>query len=180
MLTVSIKAYVRAYKTIVLLIQVPNTYLKMLMVTQLTVGNYLMCGNVLLFQYTALNTDSWLFIHDEAPVLCTVYNNSDFIISCSVYLTQSEVPSTSALFGTRAEETTANRNILDLAAEEKQTQGSVSKAVAWDWHTVIFAHIQFTETRSMASLEGNRHRVYERRVERSMIFIWRYYTELFD
>ena len=35
---------------------------------------------------------------------------------------------------------------------------------------ITFAHIQFTKTQNMASLEGNRHRVYERRVVRGMIF----------
>lgn len=55
----------------------------MLMLLQLTIGNYsyLICSNVLLFWCSALNTESWLFIHDEAPVLYIVYNYNDFTFS---------------------------------------------------------------------------------------------------
>ena len=154
---------------------------EMLMLLQLTIGNYsyLICSNVLLFWCSALNTESWLFIHDEAPVSYIVYNYNDFTFSY-IYIQHRVKGSFHIFFILRPE--LKKQPLLGTypsCGRGKTDSENGSKGCYLKVTHIAFAHIQLTATWNMANLDGNRSSLYERGGETSMIFSYGYTAHIF-
>ena len=100
-----------------------------------------------------------------------------------VYLTQSQRFLPHPLYSrTRAEETTANKNIPILRQKkEKQTQGERLERLLLESDTHYFcSHSVYKNTKHGQFGRQETQGVWENSREKYDLLIWRYYTEFFD